>query len=141
MLNKTQLEALHNLIIFTKQSFGKDFVEEVKENLEVVSHTFQLVHDLQMYNIAEAMLWGIFQTHDSPFDAHVANTMCFMGKSMEACAQEFGGDFTEYFTALVNGDIASDADEDATDPDLIPDEIYGDVDPEVVSSLNKLLKI
>ena len=143
-LNSSTMQLFHNILMFNKGTLGKDHVKEIEENFDGLVYTFQTISDFDLENDVQLMLWTVFQTTDSPMDDHTHNTVNFIQKCSIECHQMYGGNFEEYFTQLINGNVTSDEDtheEKVEDTDLIPDEVYGEVDPEDVSYLNQLLKL
>lgn len=141
-LNQTTAKVLSNVGDFIYESYGKDLKEFIFSNLEDIASTLQLINDFDLENMVDVMCWTMWKTSkDDSFDAHIIAVKDFVFASTANAFHHFNGDVLDY---LQNGfDVESnDEDEDEVDDnDLIPDEVYGDVDPEDVSYLNQLLKL
>lgn len=122
--NKSTMGIVNQVIGLVQESTNVDLSQYVNDHLEEITNLLQVVYDFDLEPMVHTTLFTLYNVCPPEVESHVVEWKEFIFTSLV----ESEGDLQVYFSQGVQPQ------EETTD-DLIPDEIYGEVDPEMVEHL------
>jgi hypothetical protein len=138
--SKSLMETLNDVIYGITNSHGVDFDQFVESNKELIINTLQTINDYDLETYVHSSIFTLFLISDPEQEVHVNNWKNFIFGSISLSNEHYQGDIEEFFkhggfTPFMNDETDDESDEEEEESNLIPDEVYGEVNPEDLEHL------
>jgi hypothetical protein len=139
-INKTTAAIINDVLLHLQESYNykAGYEQYFVDNLEDVSGLFQQIGDFDLEGMIDVALYTRWlSSDDNDFDNYLTCYKDFIFHVTGLAFHEYNGDVVPAISQVLKH--AFNPKEQGED--LIDDSVYGDVDPEDISFLNKCLRV